>query len=265
MPPSPRPLPADAPGDSPVGTIADWLGQTRLLDLDDSKLRIQTLRITQLAETDIQKATRIHDFIKSLPFGYVAGFDHVSAGAVLKSGRGDCHSKGTLFVAMLRCAGVPARLRFVTLTGAFLHGIIDVGQSTITHAVGEVYLQERWIQTDTYVTDSLLEAHAALRLGYANLSIGYGIHLNGSRFWDGRNHAHGQYADSDPSSMPLHDWGVAHDPEHFYSGQEHPQLHMSWLTRLKWMIAAGMINRRVHHVRAHPPAADETGRSGWPD
>ena len=162
----------------------DWVAPTRLLDLDDPKLRIQAMRITQLATTDMQKAILVHDFVKALPFGCVAGFDHVPAVSVLKTGHGDCHTKGTLFVALLRCAGVPARLRFVTLTGAFLHGIIDIGQTTITHAVGEVYLQERWVQTDTYVTDSILEAQAMSLLSQHNISVGYGIHKQGNRFWN---------------------------------------------------------------------------------
>jgi Transglutaminase-like superfamily len=233
----------------PTDEPSDWLGTTRMLDLDDSRLRIQAMRITQLATTDVQKAILIHDFIKSMPFGCVAGFDHVPAVSVLKSGHGDCHTKGTLFVALLRCAGVPARLRFVTLTGAFLHGIIDIGQSTITHAVGEVYLQESWTQTDTYVTDSLLEAQAVTLLTQQNINAGYGVHRQGNRFWNGWQHAHGQYSAADPSSLPSHDWGVAHDPEQFYSSNENPQLHMGWLTRAKWMIAAGVVNRRVQKVR----------------
>lgn len=228
---------------------ANWLGATRLLDLDDSRLRIQAMRITQLATTDMQKAILVHDFVKALPFGCVAGFDHVPAVSVLKTGHGDCHTKGTLFVALLRCAGVPARLRFVTLTGAFLHGIIDIGQTAITHAVGEVYLQERWVQTDTYVTDSILEARAMSLLTQHNISVGYGIHRQGNRFWNGSQHAHGQYSGADPDSLPSHDWGVAHDPEQFYSSTAHPQLHMGWLTRVKWMFAAGMVNRRVQKVR----------------
>ena len=228
---------------------SDWLGATRLLDLDDSRLRVQAMRITQLAATDVQKATLIHDFVKALPFGCVAGFDHVPAVSVLKTGHGDCHTKGTLFVALLRSAGVPARLRFVTLTGAFLHGIIDIGQSTITYAVGEVYLQERWIQTDTYVTDSILEAQAMTLLKQQEISAGYGIHRQASCFWNGLQHAHGQYADADPASLPTHDWGVAHDPEQFYSSNKHPQLQMGWLTRAKWMIAAGVVNRRVQKLR----------------
>ena len=210
------------------------------------------MNIKQLADSDVQKAILIHDHIKSLPFGCVAGFDHLPAGAVLKSGRGDCHTKGTLFVAMLRCAGLPARLRFVTLSGAFLHGIIDLGPSTSTHAVGEVYLQGHWVQIDTYVTDSFLDAQAYDMLSLQNRSTGYGIHLQGNRFWDGLQNAHGQFTEFDPASMPLHDWGVSNDPEGFYSSREHPQLKMGWLMRAKWMVAASVVNSRVNKVRAGP-------------
>ncbi len=227
----------------------DWVGATRLLDLDDPKLRIQAMRITQLATSEIQKAILIHDYIKSLPFGCVAGFDHVQAAAVLKAGRGDCHTKGTLFVAMLRSVGVPARLRFVTLSSAFLKGIIDGAQNTITHAIGEVYLEGQWVQTDTYVTDSLLEARAAQLLEEQGGRLGYGIHLKGNHFWDGVHAAHAQYSGSDPDSCPLHDWGVAHDPEHFYSNKAHEDLQLGWLTRVKWMLAAALINRRVEQIR----------------
>ncbi len=227
----------------------DWLVPTRLLDLDDPKLRIQALRITQLANTEIQKAILIHDFVKAMPFGCVAGFDHVTAAGVLKAGRGDCHTKGTLFVALLRSVGVPARLRFVTLPSAFLRGIIDVPNGTITHAIGEVYLDGRWLQTDTYVTDSLLETRAVELLASQDGHVGYGIHVRGSHFWDGQHSVYAQYHLSDATSLPVHDWGVAHDPEHFYRDAEHEELQRGWLTRVKWLLAAALVNRRVEQIR----------------
>ncbi len=167
---------------------------------------------------------------------------------MLRSGRGDCHTKGTLFVALLRCVDLPARLCFVTLTSAFLHGILEVPQNTITHAIGEVYLQGRWVQTDTYVADALLEANAGMLLEREGLRMGYGIHADGCRGWDGLVHAHGQYAPMDPASLPVHDWGVAHDPEHFYSNKNHPSRNMGWLTRAKWMLTAGLVRKSTSHT-----------------
>lgn len=243
-------MPLSAQNDHPK----DWMMPTRLLDLDDPKLRIQSLRITQLATTETQKAVLIHDYVKALPFGCVAGFDHVPAAAVLKAGRGDCHTKGTLFVAMLRSVGVPARLRFVTLSSTFLKGIIDVPLGTITHAIGEVFLDGRWLQTDTYVTDSLLETHAVELLVHQHSLAGYGIHVRGSHFWDGQHSVHAQYHLSDADSMPQRDWGVAHDPEYFYRDDAHEELQRGWLTRVKWMLAAALVNRRVEQVRTQSGA-----------
>ena len=117
-----------------------WSGKTWLLDLANSKLRLRALHISQLVTGDVQKANRIHDFVKSLSFdGWTAG-GHISAAVVLKSGRGNCHSKSTLFVVLLRVLNISARLRFVSLSGAFLRGIREVKKTGITLAISEVYL-----------------------------------------------------------------------------------------------------------------------------
>ncbi len=238
-----------SPLPDPIDLPSQWTGPTRLLDLNDPKLRIQAMSLTQLSDTDTQKVVAIHEFIKSLPFGCVAGFDHVPAAAVLRSGYGDCHTKGTLFVAMMRCVGLPARLRFVTLSSDFLFGIITPPQNTVIHAIGEVHLDGRWIQTDTYVADIELESSAEKLLIEQGRKLGYGIHLHGARQWDAFNHAHAQSAASDEASLPIVDWGVAHDPEQFYATAEHPSLRRGWLTRVKWMLAAGLVNRRTQQVR----------------
>lgn len=248
---------------SPTDSLDDpalWLGNTRLLDLDNSKLRLRAMRITQLAGSDVQKAIRIHDFIKSLPFGCPTFGGHSSAVAVLKSGRGDCHSKGTLFVALLRSANVAARLRFVSLSGAFLRGILDLKDTSITHAIGEVYLQGQWIQTDTYVADDALEKQALALLAQEGQLLGYGVHRQGRRYWSGLYTAHGQYSVEDPASLPLIDFGVSHDPELFYANQ--PLLDQSgWMTRAKWSIAARLINRRTRQLRLN----DLAGQAGSPN
>ena len=226
-----------------------WLESTQLLDLDDPKLRIQAMRITQLASSALQKAVLIHDFVKALPFGCVAAFDHIPAAAVLRAGRGDCHTKGTLFVALLRAAGVPARLRFVSLSTKFLAGIIDIPQESITHALGEVYLSGRWVQTDTYVTDEQFEMRALRKLKEQGLRIGLGIHVNADRNWSGHQASHAQYSDQDPSSLPLKDLGFAHDPKYFYSDRSNQERQRSWTTRLKWMLVATVVNHRVEKIR----------------
>ena len=155
----------------------------------------------------------------------------------------------TLFVALLRAAGVPAKLLFVSLSSKFLAGIIDVPQQSITHAVGEVYLSGRWVQTDTYVTDEQFEMRAWGELVDRGLRVGLGIHVSADRFWSGQKDSHAQYSDKDPSSLPIEDLGVAHDPKYFYSDRSKQDRQLSWTTRLKWLLVATVVNHRVGKIR----------------
>ena len=240
----------DSPASVNLDEPQNWLGITPLLDLEDPKLRIRVLRITQLASSASNKAVRIHDYIKSLPFGCVSESQNVKSGVVLRAGLGDCHSKGTLFVSMLRLVGIPARLRFVSLSSKFLDGIISLPGNQITHAVGEAYLGGKWIQVDTYVTDETFEGHALNRLRARGHTLGFGMHSGAQRYWSGTASAHGQYTPQDPQSLPLRDLGVAHDPEHFYNGNANTSSKYRWVSRLKWMIAAKVVNREVKKIRA---------------
>ena len=228
----------------------NWLCGTSLLDLEDPKLRIRVLRTTQLATSAADKAVRVHDFIKSLPFGYVPDSQNVRSGLVLKAGMGDCHSKGTLFVSMLRLLGIPARLRFVLLSSKFLEGIITLPGMQITHAIAEAYLGGKWIQVDTYVTDEIFESHARGLLRAKGRTLGFGVHAEAQRYWTGHTSAHGQYTVLDSQSLPIRDLGVAHDPEHFYQCNANAAVQNRWLNRLKLSIAAKVINHRVKKIRA---------------
>jgi hypothetical protein len=229
--------------------VARWLRATPLLDLDNAKLRVQAHRLTQRVGSVTEQAVAIHAYLKSLPFGCIAHFDHVRASEVLSQGRGDCHTKGTLFVALCRIAQIPARLRFLGLPAAFLHGVIDPGKDQISHAVAEVQINGRWVQTDAYVVDAPLALGARRRLLTEGLRCGYGIHIDGEHNWNGNSDSHEQFSKADAHSMPTADWGVAHDPQHFYATTKVPELERDWISRAKWMVAAGIINRHVEVIR----------------
>jgi hypothetical protein len=229
---------------------ARWLKASPQLDIKSTKLRTRMMALTQLRATEREKAVAIHDFVKSLPFGCVADYSQLKASDVLKLGHGDCFTKGMLMVALLRCAGIPARLRFVSLPVHFLRGIIDLQESTIVHAMAEVYLNDRWIVTDSYVPDEALQLAANARLRQENRALGYGVHINGSMYWTGRQDASAQCYDNDPSSLPTVDWDVADDPMSFYADPSHSELRRNFVARLKWRLAASVVNKRVAAIRS---------------
>ncbi len=226
-----------------------WLRETPQLDISTPKLRAVMGLVTNGLRDERRKALAVHAYVKSLPFGCIADFLHTKASDVLRLGYGDCHTKGLLFVALLRAANVPARLRFVTLPKRFLSGLIDTGNATMTHAVAEVYLDSRWHQTDTYVVDAPLGRAARQLLTEQHAQQGYGVHLQGDDDWNGLHDAHAQSTAHDPSSLPVVDWGVAHDPAHFYANESHAALRHTFAVRVKWMLGAQLVNRKVEQVR----------------
>jgi transglutaminase-like putative cysteine protease len=227
-----------------------WLRGTRQLDVMTPLLNSRAVAVTQVATDDREKAVFLHDYIKALPFACVPNFAALTASEVLKLGQGDCFTKGMLFVAMLRALLIPARLRFVMLPTDFLHGIIEPEDLTIVHAMAEIYLQGRWRVTDSYVPDAWLQAGARSKLRAEGRKIGYGVHLQGHDTWNGLRDASAQCTTADPSTLPVVDMGVADDPESFYADHNHGGLRRNFATRLKWRLAAPIVNKRVAAVRA---------------
>jgi transglutaminase-like putative cysteine protease len=232
-------------GESPTR----WLRETAQLDRRSSTVRIMAKRVTQLVSGERAKAVAIHDYVKSLPFACVGDFLYTRASDVIKLGMGDCHTKAVLFVALLRAIRIPARMRFVSLPAGFMRGLLDLGQPTVTHAIAEVMLAGRWYQTDTYVMDAALSREARELLRTENTLTGYGIHAQGDQDWNAFDDAHTHYTSADPSSLPLTDWGVAHDPFQFYADPAHDMLRPSFVARIKWQMGVHLLNHRVQKIR----------------
>jgi hypothetical protein len=226
-----------------------WLRETEQLNYTAIKIRILMTQLTQLQHDDLGKALSIHKYVKALPFGCVADFTRSKATDIVQLGYGDCHTKGLLFVALLRAAQIPARLRFVTLPTRFLEGLIDTGTQTMVHAIGEVFVDDTWYQTDAYVVDAPYEAAARALLRVEGRILGYGLHAMGDKDWNGKANAHAQSTPADPESLHLIDWGFTHDPAHFYANENHEALRHSFTQRVKWTLGAGMVNRKVQLIR----------------
>ncbi len=240
---------------APAATHEDprrWLLNTPLLQFDHPKIRLLAKRLTQLHSDPRGQALACYRHVRSLPFGCIADSAGTSALDVLRHGKGDCHSKSTLLVALLRASRIASRMRFVTLKADFLHGIIDTGGQPLEHACVEVLLDGVWQCVDSHVVDMRLAVAAKTRLALENRTLGYGMHVLGATTWDGRGDSFGQFHPDDPDSLPLRDWGPFDDPYQFYSSVPLVRDRMSWSTRIKWLVGAGVVNRKVKALRSSP-------------
>lgn len=240
---------------------ARWLVNTPLLQFDHPRIRLRAQRLTQLQTTPRQKALACVNYVCSLPFGAIADSTGTSALQALNHGRGDCHTKSTLLVALLRSAGIPSRIRFVSLKPDFLYGLIDTGSTPIEHGCTEVLLDGRWLALDSYVVDTKLAVAAKLRLRQEGRSVGYGMHVHGSTSWNGSRNSFGQYCEADEDSLPLRDWGVFDDPYQFYSSTPFVKARLNWSSRVKWIVGASMVNRQVQALRNSPAGSGHTANA----
>lgn len=224
-----------------------WLRNTPALQIDHPRLQIQVKKLTQLRPTAREKATACFQFVRSLPFKAVADPTVVASSDVLRARSGDAHTKGLLFVAMLRSLGIPARLRAVSLGPGFLHGLLSTDGRCVSHAVTEVYLGARWVGVDAYCIDLTLGLAARARLLRDGRRTGYGVHMNGQIVWDGRDDAFGSFSQMDPSSLPIDDLGVYDDPWQLADRGLVPRL--SWTGQARWNIGTVLLNRRIKALR----------------
>jgi hypothetical protein len=233
----------------PEESAERWLVNTPLLDIEHPKIRLLALRLTQLQQGDSNKALACYRYVHELPFACLPDGNSVSALTVLRRGKGDCHTKSTLLVAMLRAIEIPARLRFLTLRADFLRGVIDLGELPIEHCCVEVLLDGRWAAIDSHVMDPLLTRAALIQLENEGRDLGYGMHRRGATDWDGEHQAFSPIVADDPASLPLHDWGPFDDPYQFYSAIPAPRDWLGLRGRLTWMVGARLVNRRVKALR----------------
>ncbi|GAQ87569.1 hypothetical protein KFL_003610130 [Klebsormidium nitens] len=173
-------------------------------------IRDLAAHLTQGCQTPVEKAVRIHDYVREIPFGFTAWFDAASPTQTVKVNRGHCNPKGALFVELLRETGLEARQHVVNIDNRILRGCFSVPPpSPITHSYAEVRLNDRWVKTDSYIVDTQHFRAAKARLEKEGEKLGYGVHAKGTNEWDGNTDAFSQFAD--PGGMLIEDMGVVGD------------------------------------------------------
>lgn len=100
----------------------------------------------------------IYAFVKDeIAFGYNTS-DDISASAVLTDGYGQCNTKGTLFMALLRAVGIPCRFHGFTIFNTLQRGAIPtflmpLAPEKIIHSWVEVRYQGAWRKLEGFILD----------------------------------------------------------------------------------------------------------------
>lgn len=170
---------------SPAGTVPHmedrYLRATALLDFDDPGLQSV---VDEQRWTDLDLHSRIgavYDFVRNgVPFGYNIS-DDLPASMVLAEGYGQCNTKTTLLMALLRASGVGCRLRGATIDKRLQHGVMVeplywFAPHSIIHTWAEVFSGGHWVGLEGVILDAEYLDGLRIRTGRAEGPfLGYGV------------------------------------------------------------------------------------------
>ena len=191
----------------------------------------------------------VYDFVRNqIAFGYNEG-DELPASRVLADGIGQCNTKSTLLMALLRAVGIPCRFHGFTIDKPLQKGAITglaywLAPQRIIHSWVEVSLEGRWIALEGFILDAPYLASLQRRFPQARRFCGYGaatpdLSAPGVE-WRGQDTFIQKEGIAD-------DFGVFDSPDAFYAR------HGSNLSGLKhWLyrrVVRHAMNRNVVRVR----------------
>ena len=190
----------------------------------------------------------LYAFVKRIPFAKPRKLRLHTARAVLDAKTGDAEDKASLLVAMLRCCGFPARLRYIEMHGDVLHGLTNALDS-VARPMLEVWWEGDWLATDTYIFDARYITAARSRLASQKLSWGYGLHVRGASLWDGRHSAFLLGPPEVSAPVSLGDIGVFHDPLEFVRSEACRSRFPRIARIMRWNVLTSSIDRAVTDLR----------------
>ena len=135
-----------------------FLLETPMLNFNHCRIQalVERRKWRHLSQYDAIGA--IYKFVRDeIYFGYNAD-DRLSASQVLADGYGQCNTKGTLLMALLRAVGVSTRFHGFTIynelqKGAIPGYLIAFAPRRIIHSWVEVLLNDHWINLEGYIID----------------------------------------------------------------------------------------------------------------
>ena len=162
--------------------FSDYLKETKMLDYSSKSLRllIENRGWKFLKEEERVKA--IYNFVKDeILFGYNVD-DSVKASRVLKDGYGQCNTKGTLFMALLRVCGIPCRIHGFMIDkilqkGAMIGIVYKSAPKEIFHSYVEVCVCGNWYNLEGFILDKkyLSALQKIFKPNNDGSFIGYGV------------------------------------------------------------------------------------------
>lgn len=230
--------------------IDKYLRETCMLDYSNPLIQelVQKKKWKELDE--FERIKEIYNFVRDdILFGYNED-DLICASKVLFDGYGQCNTKGTLFMALLRACKIPCRIHGFTIDkrlqkGAMTGLVYWNAPKNIFHSWVEIYFESQWIELEGFILDKTYLKKLQNQFPNCNGAFcGYGVAVKDFRNPTIDFNRNSTYIQSEGITQ---DFGVYDSPDDLL--KEHHQ-QMSKMKEFAYKyIGRHLMNRNVRRVR----------------
>lgn len=228
----------------------DYLKETKLLNFSCNSIQNLINERGWKELDDFNKIKEVYYYIRDeILFGYNVK-DDITAEQVLQDGYGQCNTKGTLFMAILRALNIPCRIHGFTINkelqkGAMTGFVYNNAPQNVLHSWVEVLYNDQWYELEAFILD--IKYLNNLQKKFSNCSgafCGYGVAVkdfkNPTIDWNANN----TYIQSEGINQ---DFGVYNTPDELYN--EHRQELSKFKEFLYKNLGRHLMNRNVKKIR----------------
>lgn len=227
-----------------------YLEETPMLNYSEKSIQ-KLIRNRKWQELDeFNRIKEIYNYVRDeIAFGYNID-DNISATKVLSDRYGQCNTKGTLFMALLRACGIPCRVHGFTIDkklqkGAMTGIVYKNAPKNIFHSWVEILFEEKWYELEAFILDSrYLNNLKKIHSDFVGAFCGYGVAVcnfaNPTIEWNRNN----TYIQSEGINQ---DFGIYNSPDELL--KEHSQ-EMSSLKRFLYRyLGRHLMNKNIKKIR----------------
>lgn len=192
----------------------------KILDIDNPSLIKVHEKLILNNKSQKDKIKSIYNFVRDdIKFGYNEA-DNIKASKVLTDGYGQCNTKATLLMALLKLSNIEFRIHGFLIDKRLQYGAITglfylLAPKYIIHSWVEVKVEGEWLNLEGFILDSLyLNSLLTYFPNNQDSLCGYGVATNKFQTpeiqWDGHNSTYIQ------QKGIVKDLGLFSGPDEFY-------------------------------------------------
>ncbi|NCF75028.1 MAG: hypothetical protein GWO87_00895 [Xanthomonadaceae bacterium] len=152
-----------------------------LADYDNPIVKNKSEELTKNANSVFDKINVIFHYVRDdIKFAFPKEGDFVKASQTIQYGFGQCNTKTTLFLALCKSIGIPARIHFSLIKKDIQKGLFSgiafwLMPKELSHSWIEIKIDEKWISIDSYINDKYFYEAAKEKLKEKSWDTGYSI------------------------------------------------------------------------------------------